>query len=55
MEDLIFMLKSMEPKLFELVTSISGKDTDEILKVIILVIDDLHFTLLRYEQLKKNE
>jgi len=38
------------PKLLDLITTFSGTiESDEILKVIILVVDDLHFTIMRYD------
>lgn len=48
--DLIKTLKDMEPKLFELVATL---EDEEMMKVCLLVNDDLHKTFTRYEKLKK--
>jgi hypothetical protein len=50
--DLIKTLKSMEPKLFELVATL---EDEEMMKVCLLVNDDLHKTFSRYEKLKKGK
>ena len=56
MEDLIKQLQHVGPKLLDLITTFSGTiESDEILKVIILVVDDLHFTIMRYDQYKNNQ
>lgn len=50
-------MKDMESKLFELIGSLmsEGNENEQMLKVCILVVDDLHITIQRYEQLKKGE
>jgi len=50
--DLVVTLKSMEPKLFELVSTLENED---MMKVCLLVNDDLHKTFARYEKLKKGK
>lgn len=50
--DLVIALKEMEPKLFELLATLSD---DEMMKVCLLVNDDLHKTFARYEKLKKGK
>lgn len=47
LSDLINILKDMEPKLFELIASMmsDGKEHEHMLKVCILVVDDLHITI----------
>ena len=50
--DLIRTLKEMEPKLFELVATL---DDEEMMKVCLLVNDDLHKTFARYDKLKKGK
>ena len=50
--DLVRALKAMEPKLFELVATL---DNEEMLKVCLLVNDDLHKTFQRFEKLKKGK
>lgn len=50
--DLVRALKDMENKLFELVATL---DNEEMLKVCLLVNDDLHKTFQRYEKLKKGK
>lgn len=50
--DLVKTLKDMEPKLFELVATL---EDEEMMKVCLLVNDDLHKTFARYEKLKKGK
>jgi hypothetical protein len=50
--DLVRALKDMEPKLFELVATL---EDEEMMKVCLLVNDDLHKTFARYEKLKKGK
>jgi hypothetical protein len=50
--DLIRALKEMEPKLFNLVATL---EDEEMMKVCLLVNDDLHKTFSRYEKLKKGK
>jgi hypothetical protein len=50
--DLVRALKDMEPKLFELIATL---DNEEMLKVCLLVNDDLHKSFQRYEKLKKGK
>lgn len=50
--DLIRALKEMEPKLFELLSTL---DNEEMMKVCLLVNDDLHKSFQRYEKLKKGK
>lgn len=50
--DLITTLKSMEPKLFEMVATL---ENEEMMKVCLLVNDDLHKTFARYEKLKNKK
>lgn len=50
--DLLVTLKEMEPKLFELVSTM---ENEEMMKVCILVNDDLQKTFQRYEKLKKGK
>ena len=50
--DLIKTLKDMEPKLFELVATL---EDEEMMKVCLLVNDDLHKTFARYDKLKKGK
>jgi hypothetical protein len=49
---LIRALKDMEPKMFELIATL---DNEEMMKVCLLVNDDLHKTFQRYEKLKKSK
>ena len=49
-KDLTHTLKSMEPKLFELIATL---DNEDMMKVCLLVNDDLHKTFIRYEAIKK--
>ena len=42
----------MEPKMFELIATI---DNEDMMKVCLLVNDDLHKTFQRYEKLKKSK
>jgi hypothetical protein len=50
--DLVRTLKDMEPKLFELVATL---EDEEMMKVCLLVNDDLHKTFARYEKLKRGK
>ena len=50
--DLIRALKEMEPKLFELLATLTD---EEMMKVCLLVNDDLHKTFQRFEKLKKGK
>jgi hypothetical protein len=50
--DLVRTLKDMEPKLFELVSTL---EDEEMMKVCLLVNDDLHKTFARYDKLKKGK
>ena len=50
--DLLNSLKAMEPKLFELVSTL---ENEEMMKVCLLVNDDLHKTFQRYDKLKKGK
>jgi len=50
--DLIQTLKSMESKMFELIATL---DDEEMMKVCLLVNDDLHKTFSRYDKLKKGK
>ena len=50
--DVIKTLKDMEPKLFELVATL---EDEEMMKVCLLVNDDLHKTFGRYDKLKKKK
>ena len=50
--DLVVTLKSMEPKLIELVSTLENED---MMKVCLLVNDDLHKTFARYDKLKKGK
>ena len=50
--DLVITLKEMEPKLVELVTTLQNED---MMKVCLLVNDDLQKTFLRHEKLKKGK
>ncbi len=50
--DLVTALKSMEPKLFEMIATL---ENEEMLKVCLLVNDDLHKTFQRYEKLKSKK
>jgi hypothetical protein len=52
LNDLIAALKDMEGKLFELLSTLENED---MLKVCLLVNDDLHKTFQRYEKLKKGK
>lgn len=45
-------LTDLEPKLFELVASLMTERLEPLLKVCILVVDDLTITLARYSQLQ---
>jgi len=49
---LIAALKDMEGKLFELVSTL---ENEEMMKVCLLVNDDLHKTFQRYDKLKKGK
>ncbi|CDW82850.1 tom1-like protein 2 isoform 2 [Stylonychia lemnae] len=55
MHDLIRQLQQVGPKLLDLITTFQSSESDEILKVIILVVDDLHFTCMRYEQFQTGQ
>ena len=50
--DLIVALKDMEPKLFELVSTL---ENEEMMNICLLVNDDLHKTFARFEKLKKGK
>lgn len=50
--DLIVALKDMEPKLFNLLASM---ENEEMMKVCLLVNDDLHKTFQRHEKIKKGK
>lgn len=50
--DLVRALKEMEPKLFELLATLGD---EEMMKVCLLVNDDLHKTFQRVEKLKKGK
>ena len=50
--DLIKTLKEMEPKLFQLVATL---EDEEMMKVCLLVNDDLHKTFARYTKLKNGK
>lgn len=50
--DLVRALKEMEPKMFELVATL---DNEEMLKVCLLVNDDLHKTFQRYDKLRRGK
>jgi hypothetical protein len=50
--DLVGTLKQMEPKLFQLVATL---EDEEMMKVCLLVNDDLHKTFARYEKLKRGK
>jgi len=52
LNDLIKTLKEMEPKLFQLVATL---EDEEMLKVCLLVNDDLHKTFGRYQKLKNGK
>jgi len=52
LNDLITALKDMESKLFELLSTLENED---MLKVCLLVNDDLHKTFSRYDKLKKGK
>lgn len=47
--DLLQVLKDMEPKLFELIASFMSETLEPILKVCLLVVDDLTATLKRFQ------
>lgn len=49
MIDLVRTLKEMEPKLFNLVATL---EDEEMMKVCLLVNDDLHKTFARFEKLR---
>jgi len=53
--DLVQVLKDMEPKLFELIASFMSESLEPILKVCLLVVDDLTATLKRFQQLQNNQ
>ncbi len=46
--DIMSMLTDLEPKLFELIASLMTERLESLLKVCILVVDDLTATLARY-------
>jgi hypothetical protein len=50
--DLVIALKDMEPKLFELLSTL---ENEEMMKVCLLVNDDLHKTFQRHDRLKKGK
>lgn len=50
--DLVVTLKEMEPKLFTLLSSL---ENEEMMKVCLLVNDDLHKTFQRHDRLKKGK
>ena len=50
--DLIRTLKEMEPKLFELLATLGD---EEMMKVCLLVNDDLHKSFQRFEKLKRGK
>jgi len=50
--DLIVALKDMEPKLFQLLSTLENED---MMKVCLLVNDDLHKTFQRHDKLKKGK
>jgi len=50
--DLLVTLREMEPKLFELVSTL---ENEEMMKVCILVNDDLQKTFQRYDKIKKGK
>jgi hypothetical protein len=50
--DMTRTLKDMEPKLFELLSTL---EDEEMMQVCLLVNDDLHKTFARYEKLKKGK
>ena len=50
--DLVIALKDMEPKLFQLLSTL---ENEEMMKVCLLVNDDLHKTFARYDKLKKGK
>jgi hypothetical protein len=50
LRDLVKTLKQMEPKLFELIATL---DNEDMMKVCLLVNDDLHKTFIRYDNIKK--
>ena len=52
LNDLVTALKDMEGKLFELLSTL---ENEEMLKVCLLVNDDLHKTFQRYDKLKKGK
>lgn len=52
MNDLLRALQDMEPKMFELIATI---DNEDMMKICLLVNDDLHKTFQRYDKLKKGK
>ena len=50
--DLVITLKDMEKQLFELIAKL---EDEEMMKVCLLVNDDLHKTLQRHDKLKKGK
>jgi hypothetical protein len=50
--DLVKALRDMEAKLFELIATL---ENEEMMKVCLLVNDDLHKTFQRFEKLKKGK
>ena len=50
--DLVKTLKDMEAKLFDLIATL---EDEEMMKVCLIVNDDLHKTFARYEKLKKGK
>lgn len=50
--DLVKTLQEMEPKLFNLVATL---ENEEMMKVCLLVNDDLHKTFARYDKLKQKK
>lgn len=50
--DLVLTLKDMEPKLFELLSTL---ENEEMMKVCILVNEDMQKTFQRFEKLKKGK
>ncbi len=50
--DLVVALKDMETKLFELLSTLNN---EEMMKICLLVNDDLHKTFQRYDRIKKGK
>ena len=50
--DLISTLKGMEPKMFEMLSTL---EDEEMMKVCLIVNDDLHKTFIRYDKLKRGK